>query len=328
MIRVLVLGPAIFTSAEAENLHGSVLIPKLGAVFPHPASVTLTLKGHVLPLGGKVHIMGVLNVTPDSFSDGGRYFAPDLAVEHALAMVEQGADLLDIGAESSRPGADPVDVSEEIRRLIPVVQEVCRRVPVPISVDTQKASVARLALDAGAAIINDISALRSDPVMGQIIAASGAALVLMHMQGTPKDMQQAPRYECVIEDVRTFFEERMRAATDIGIQPDRILLDPGIGFGKHFEHNLTLLGRLNDFRTLGRPIMIGVSRKAFIGRVLGRGVGERLMGTAGAVAAAVLHGARVVRVHDVAEMRDVVKMVQAIQDHQGCAIHALPSAEY
>ena len=294
----------------------------------HPASVTLTLRERVLPLGAKVHLMGVLNVTPDSFSDGGRYFAPDLAVEHALAMVEQGADLLDIGAESSRPGADPVEEREEIRRLIPVVQEVCRRVSVPVSVDTRKASVARLALDAGAAIINDISALRSDPGMGRIVAASGAAVVLMHMQGTPKDMQQAPHYQCVVEEVRAFFQERMRAATDAGIQPDRILLDPGIGFGKHLEHNLMLLGRLDDFRTLGRPMVIGVSRKAFIGRVLGREVGERLMGTAGAVAAAVLHGAQVVRVHDVAQMRDVVKMAEAIRDHQRSAVRNIPGREY
>lgn len=257
-------------------------------------------------------IMGVLNVTPDSFSDGGRYLSPDAAVEHALAMVEDGADLLDIGAESSRPGADQVDEAEETRRLIPVVREVCRRVTVPVSVDTTKAAVALRALDAGAAMINDISALRFDPAMGNVVAESGAGLVLMHMQGTPKTMQRAPRYDDVVGDIREFFAERIRAAECCGINPEQIVLDPGIGFGKTCEHNLTLLARLDCFLSLGRPILVGVSRKAFIGQILDREIDERLMGTAGAVAVAMVRGARMVRVHDVGPIRDVVRMVDAI----------------
>jgi len=256
--------------------------------------------------------MGVLNVTPDSFSDGGRYHQPEAAVEHALAMIEQGADLIDIGAESSRPGSDPVEEEEEIRRLLPVITAVCRQASVPVSVDTTKAGVARRALDAGAAIVNDISALRFDPMMGQVVTQAGAGLVLMHMQGTPKSMQCDPQYRDVVAEVRHFFVERMKAAEEVGIDPEQILLDPGFGFGKNVTHNLTLLTQLDQFAVLGRPIVAGVSRKAFLGQVLDRQVGERLMGTAAAVAVAVLRGARIVRVHDVGPMRDVVRMVEAI----------------
>jgi len=257
-------------------------------------------------------VMGVLNVTPDSFSDGGRFLEPDAAVKHALEMVEEGADVIDIGAESSRPGAEPVPEEEELRRLIPVVREVFRRMEVPVSVDTTKAAVARRALDAGAAIINDISALQDDPAMAAVVAEAGAGLVLMHRQGTPKTMQQAPRYGDVVADVREFLRERMQAAGRAGIAADHILLDPGIGFGKNLSHNLALLARLEELRPLGRPILVGVSRKSFIGEALDRKAGDRLMGTAAAVAAAVLRGARMVRVHDVRAMKDVVRMVDAI----------------
>jgi dihydropteroate synthase len=257
--------------------------------------------------------MGVLNVTPDSFSDGGRYDEPEAAVEHALAMIEHGADLIDIGAESSRPGSDPVEEEEEIRRLLPVITAVCRRVSVPVSVDTTKASVAQRALDAGAVIVNDISALRFDPLMGQVVAKAGAGLVLMHMQGTPKSMQRDPQYCDVVAEVRQFFIERMKTAEEVGIDPEQILLDPGFGFGKNVTHNLTLLMQLDQLSALGRPMVVGVSRKAFIGQVLDRQVGDRLMGTAVAVVVAVLRGARIVRVHDVGPMRDVVRMVEAIR---------------
>lgn len=260
--------------------------------------------------------MGVLNVTPDSFSDGGLYLDPGAAVKHALEMIEEGADLIDIGAESSRPGAEPVSEAEELRRLIPVVQEVCRQVLVPVSVDTTKAAVARAAIEAGAVIVNDISACQADPSMVNVVAETGAGLVLMHMQGTPRTMQQAPRYGAVVEDVREFLRARMQAAAAAGIAAEQILLDPGIGFGKNLEHNLTLLAGLDAFQSLGRPILVGVSRKAFIGEVLGRRTDDRLMGTAAAVAAAVLRGARVIRVHDVKAMRDVVRMVHAIQTHR------------
>jgi dihydropteroate synthase len=260
-------------------------------------------------------VMGVLNVTPDSFSDGGRYLDPGAAVKHALEMVDEGADLIDIGAESSRPGAEPVPEAEELRRLIPVVQEVCRRVSVPVSVDTTKAAVARAAIDAGAAMVNDISACRADPAMPAVVAETGAGLVLMHMQGTPQTMQQAPCYGSVVDDVRDFLHARMQAAVQAGVAADHILLDPGIGFGKNLDHNLTLLARLDALQSLGRPILVGVSRKAFIGEVLGRRTDDRLMGTAAAVAIAVFRGAGVVRVHDVKAMQDVVRMVYAIQSH-------------
>lgn len=286
-------------------------------VVPHVQGQSipqLLMRGHRLALDRPL-VMGVLNVTPDSFSDGGRYLDPGAAVKHALEMVEEGADLIDIGAESSRPGAEPVPESEELRRLIPVVQEVCRQVRIPVSVDTAKAAVAGAAIEAGAAMVNDISACQADPSMANVVAEAGAGLVLMHMQGTPRTMQQAPRYGSVVDEVREFLRARMQAAVRAGIAADHILLDPGIGFGKNLEHNLMLLAGLDAFQSLGRPILVGVSRKAFIGGVLGRRTDDRLMGTAAAVAAAVLRGARVVRVHDVKAMRDVVRMVHAIQTH-------------
>ena len=283
-------------------------------ITPSPAA--LKARERLIPLDAGPLIMGVLNVTPDSFSDGGRYLDPDAAVAHAVAMAEQGADLIDIGAESTRPGSDPVDEKEEIRRLIPVVGAVCRKVSVPVSVDTTKAAVARKALDAGAAIVNDISALRFDPLMKAVVAETGAGLVLLHMQGTPKTMQQAPSYRDVIEEIRQFFVERIRAALEAGIGAEQILLDPGIGFGKNLAHNLSVLAHLDALVALGYPILVGVSRKAFIGQVLDRPGDERVMGTAAAVAVAILRGARVVRVHDVKRMRDVVKIVNAIMSHE------------
>jgi len=259
-------------------------------------------------------IMGVLNVTPDSFSDGGRFLDPDAAVRHAMAMVEEGADLIDVGAESSRPGAIPVSEEEELQRLVPALREICRRVTLPVSVDTMKATVARQALDAGAVIVNDVSALRFDPAMARVVGEAGAGVVLMHMRGVPQTMQHAPQYHDVVNDVREFLKERLHAAVQMGIAPDQILLDPGIGFGKNRAQNIQLLARLDEFLTLGRPLLVGVSRKSFIGEILNRRVDERLMGTAAAVAAAVLRGAQVLRVHDVAAMKDVVKLAQVIDE--------------
>ncbi len=258
-------------------------------------------------------VMGILNVTPDSFYDGGRFYDVDAATAHAQRMVEAGADLLDIGAESSRPGASPISQEEELRRLIPVVESVCRVVSIPVSVDTTKAVVAGRALEAGAAIVNDISALRGDPGMAQVVAEAGAGLVMMHRQGTPQTMQQAPAYTDVVEEVRAFFVERIVAAERAGISRMRIMLDPGIGFGKLKEHNLSLLANLGSFATLGCPVLVGVSRKSFISQVLARPVADRVLGTAAAVAMAIERGASVVRVHDVSEMRDVVRMVDAIR---------------
>lgn len=280
----------------------------------------LVIRGTVLPLAERVHVIGILNVTPDSFSDGGQYMNPDAAVAHALAMGEQGADVIDIGAESSRPGAVPIDEEEERRRLIPIVRAVCRRTAIPVSIDTTKASIAEQALDVGAALINDITALRWDARMANVVAKAGAGLILMHMQGNPQTMQDAAHYTDVVAEVRQFLKARMDAAKEAGVPSDRILLDPGIGFGKNCQHNVALLNQLDTFRTLGRPLVVGVSRKAFIGKILGRPIDQRLMGTAGAVAVAVMKGARMVRVHDVAPIRDVVKIVEALQRHQHPAV--------
>ncbi len=272
----------------------------------------LRAKALEIPLGSHVLIMGVLNVTPDSFSDGGRFLDPGAAVAQAEALVAQGADLIDLGAESSRPGSEPVDETEELRRLMPVIEALAPRVAVPLSIDTTKARVAQRALDAGACIVNDISALRFDPDMARVVATTGAGVVLMHMQGTPQTMQRTPQYNDVVSEVRAFLAARMAAAREAGIRPDQILLDPGFGFGKTVTHNLTLLARLDELAALGRPVLAGVSRKAFIGQILAREVGDRLMGTAAAVALAVERGARLVRVHDVGAIRDVVRMTEAV----------------
>jgi dihydropteroate synthase len=276
-----------------------------------PSLKTLA-RGRSLPTDQRVLVMGILNVTPDSFSDGGRYLDPHAARDRALAMQDEGADLLDIGGESSRPGAVPVSEEEELRRIIPVLQKLRGRLHIPVSVDTTKARVAQRALDEGAALINDITALRGDPGMGEVIAASGAACVLMHMQGTPATMQGSPSYADVVCEVCAFLGERLEVACASGIQPEQIILDPGFGFGKNLRHNMTLLAHLDALHPLGRPLMVGVSRKAFIGRTVERDLDERLAGTAGAVAMAVQFGARVIRVHEVAPMRDVIRMVEAV----------------
>lgn len=281
-------------------------------------SAVWAIRGRVLPLADRIHIMGILNVTPDSFSDGGRYLNPDDAIARALGMVEQGADVLDLGAESSRPGAVPIDEEEERRRLLPIVEAVCRRVSIPVSIDTTKASIAERALDAGAAIINDISALRFDARMGAVVAKSGAGVILMHMQGTPQTMQHAAQYADVVAEVRRFLKARVEAAREMGIGPKRILLDPGIGFGKNCRHNLALLNQLETVSMLGRPLVVGVSRKAFLGKVLDRPVDKRLMGTAGAVAVSIMKGVRMVRVHDVEPIRDVVRIIEAIRNAGLC----------
>ena len=268
---------------------------------------------HALPLGEQVLLMAVLNVTPDSFSDGGRFSDPDRAVAEALEMVEEGADILDIGGESSRPGAQAISLDDELERVVPIVAKLAGRVRVPISVDTTKAEVARRCLDLGASMINDISALRHDPGMAEVVRQYGAGLILMHMRGEPATMQLNPSYTDVIEDVSDFLRRRTDAAVSLGIDRERIAVDPGIGFGKRPEDNLALLGQLASLAGLGRPIVIGPSRKGFLGTLLGRPVLEREWGTAAAVAAAVLNGAHVVRVHAVAQMKDVIRVSQAIR---------------
>ncbi|MCP9455401.1 MAG: dihydropteroate synthase [Nitrospira sp.] len=277
-----------------------------------PFSCRFWARGRLIECHERPLIMGVINVTTDSFYDGGRYLDPQRAVAHALELVEQGADILDIGAESTRPGAKPVSEEEERARLLPVLDLVARRVTVPISVDTTKSAVAQAALDAGASIINDISALRGDSRMASVVARSGAAVILMHMQGTPLTMQDAPHYEDVVREVGQFLQERLQVAMEAGISRMNILLDPGIGFGKLLPHNLDLLNRLTEFTKLGRPLVVGPSRKSFIGQIVGRPVEQREWGTAAAVAVAVDRGARILRVHDVAMMADVAKVAAAI----------------
>jgi dihydropteroate synthase len=273
--------------------------------------------------------MGVLNVTPDSFSDGGRFLDARSAVEHALAMARAGADIIDVGGESTRPNAAPVSAEEELRRVVPVIERLHRqRGAFVISVDTTKAIVAEGALAAGARIVNDISALRFDPRMAGLVRERGAGLVLMHMQGTPQTMQQHPHYVDVVGEVRDFLRERLDAATAAGIAAESIAIDPGIGFGKTVQHNLQLLARLEVLGGLGQPLLVGVSRKSFLGKVLGKErPEERIWGTAAAVAWSVAHGANIVRVHDVDEMRQVVQVIEAIQQSWSPAVSAKTAAD-
>lgn len=259
------------------------------------------------------YVMGIVNVTPNSFSDGGTFFDRKKAVDLALRLVEEGADILDVGGESTRPGSDPVPEEEEIRRVLPVIQAAVKYTTAPVSIDTTKSGVAKAALDAGAAMVNDVSALRFDDKMGGVVAEAGVPLVVMHMQGIPKTMQAGPiEYRDLMGELRAFLEEAVKKAVDAGVEKEQIIVDPGIGFGKTPEHNLTILNRIGELLALGRPVLVGPSRKAFIGKILGRDVNQRLHGTAAAVAAAVLGGAHILRVHDAGPMRDVVGVAQAI----------------
>jgi dihydropteroate synthase len=275
------------------------------------------LPDRVFRIGSRPLVMGIVNVTPDSFADGDRLSGPEEAVRYGLQLVEERADLLDIGGESTRPGATPVAEEEELARVLPVVRGLAGRTRVPLSVDTCKAEVARQCLEAGAHIINDVTAL-GDPGMAEVVRRHGAGVVLMHMQGTPATMQIDPTYAEVVADIVRFFEDRLQAAAAAGIGPERVVLDPGIGFGKTLAHNLTLLARLEEFQRLGRPVCLGVSRKGFIGRVLGRPVEERLAGSLAAVCYAMGRRAvQVVRVHDVRATRDAVTMFTAIAEGLG-----------
>jgi dihydropteroate synthase len=277
-----------------------------------PMTLMRRAKDRLIEFIDRPLIMGVVNVTPDSFFDGGRYVDAADAVAHAVRLVGEGADLLDIGAESTRPGADVVDELEERRRVIPIVSAVAKAVSVPISIDTSKAAVARAALDAGAVLVNDVTALRGDPSMVDVVARTGAGIVLMHMRGTPRTMQQAPHYNDVVEEIADFFEERIHFAQAHGIVRKQIILDPGIGFGKLLAHNLMLLAQLRRFEQFECPLLVGVSQKAFLGQITDRPVQERQWGTAAAVAMAVDRGAGILRVHDVKAMKDVVQVATAI----------------
>jgi len=274
----------------------------------------LTGRNFSLDFSNKTYIMGILNVTPDSFSDGGRFFDPASAVHRGIQMAEDGADIIDIGGESTRPGADPITIEEELRRTIPVIEALAKEIRIPISIDTCKAEVAKNALDAGAEIVNDISGLRYDPRMPEVVAEYKAPVVIMHIKGTPKDMQKAPVYEALIPEIMDYLREGIRIAMEAGIPEDKIIVDPGIGFGKGFEHNLEIIHNLCEFTLLEKPLLVGPSRKAFIGRILGDvPSGERLEGTAAAVAISIFNGAHIIRVHDVKEMAKVAKVADAIK---------------
>jgi dihydropteroate synthase len=259
----------------------------------------------------RTHIVGVLNVTPDSFSDGGKFLNPSAAVDHALRMVEEGADIIDVGGESTRPGSMPVSEEEEIRRVIPVIEALARRTKAPISIDTYKANVAQRALEAGATIVNDISGLTFDPDMAGVVADHDASFILMHIKGTPRNMQENPQYNDVVAEIKSFLEERCKYAVTLGIR--QLIIDPGIGFGKKLEHNLEILRRISEFSVLGYPILVGPSRKSFIGLILNLPVEERLEGTAAAVAVSILNGAHLIRVHDVKAMKRVAMVVDAVK---------------
>ena len=269
-------------------------------------------KFHLNPVKGTI-LMGVINLTPDSFSDGGAYPTASAAIARGLELAAAGADIIDLGGESSRPGSQPVSAAEELRRVIPVIEGLAEKLSVPISIDTWKAEVAARALEAGAGIVNDISALRFDSGLSAVVAGSTGPYIMMHMLRTPKDMQVRPVYREVIEEIKDFFRERISFAATAGIDLARIVIDPGIGFGKTLEHNLEILNRLEEFQSLGRPIMVGVSRKSFIGAILGPYSKDRIWGTAGAVAAAVGRGAEIVRVHDVAPIKEMIAVIDAIR---------------
>jgi dihydropteroate synthase len=256
--------------------------------------------------------MGVVNVTPDSFSDGGRFLDPGLAIEHGRRLAAEGADLVDVGGESTRPGADPVPVDQELSRVLPVVEGLAATLDIPVSIDTRRGAVARAALAEGASVVNDVTGGR-DPELLRAAADAGAGLVLMHMLGEPRTMQADPRYEDVVAEIRTYLGRRLAAAVEAGVPEERVALDPGLGFGKTLQHNLMLMRDIAAFAELGRPVLVGPSRKSFIGAVLdGAPADERLEGTAGAVAWLAGRGAHVLRVHDVREMVRVVRVVDAI----------------
>lgn len=273
---------------------------------------TLQLAGQALEFGERTAVMGIVNVTPDSFSDGGAFLDPGAAIAHGLQLASEGADLLDVGGESTRPGAAPVPADEEARRVVPVIRELAARAGVPVSVDTTKAAVARAALAAGATLVNDVSGLRFDSELGAVVAHAKAALVVMHMQGEPRTMQKAPRYADLLPEVIGELGAALARAEAAGIDPGRTIVDPGIGFGKTLEHNLELLARLGELRILGRPILVGPSRKSFIGALLDLPPAGRLEGTIAACCLAADRGAHLVRVHDVGAVRRALRVADAI----------------
>ena len=300
------------------------LLPVNPDMLDSPKIYRLSWSGNDMELGRRTCIMGVINITPDSFSDGGKFFAHDAAVAQGLKLAADGADILDIGGESTRPFSDPVSAEEEIERVIPVVEKLAEQLTIPISIDTMKAEVARRAIEAGAAMINDVSALRFDPAMGEVASKFGTPVVLMHMLGSPKTMQESPAYDNLLADITDFLKDAIERARKQGISKSKLIVDPGIGFGKTVSHNLFLIRHLNAFAALGVPILIGPSRKAFIRKLLKDEHNDDIApdlpivetGTQAAVAAAVLCGAHIVRVHDVANTRATIRILDAVRSAQ------------
>ena len=277
----------------------------------------IRLKSKVYDFYSRTHIMGVLNVTPDSFSDGGKFLDFNSAIRHGISMAEEGADIIDVGGESTRPGSEPVPAEEEIKRVVPVITELAGRINIPISVDTYKAEVARKALSAGAEIINDISALRFGPEMVDVAKEFDSGLILMHMQGNPKDMQKAPVYDDVLAEIKDYFVQQTEFAESRGIDRSKIILDPGIGFGKTTEHNVRILQNLPFFKSLKFPLLIGVSRKSLIGNILDLPAEQRLEGSLAAMAFSILNGANIVRVHDVRESVRAARVIDQLKNSHG-----------
>lgn len=276
---------------------------------------SLTVPNEIMspnPLFSTPKVMGILNVTPDSFSDGGNFFSMGTALNHARQMIEEGADIIDIGGESTRPGAQPVSVPEELDRVIPIVEEIRAEWPVLISVDTSKAEVMREAIKAGAHMINDVMALRGEGSLATVAASAKVQISLMHMQGEPRSMQHNPHYKNVINEIKTFLLERIQVCLEAGIDSSRLLIDPGFGFGKTVEHNLLIMKNLQVFTKLGYPVLVGLSRKSLIGKILNKPVTERLYGSLALAVLAISQGARVIRTHDVAETIEVLKMTHAV----------------
>jgi len=317
--------PALFDELRQASQHE----PKFRAVVDAMAQVLasqkaaptlLQLGSQSLAIGQRTYVMGILNVTPDSFSDGGLYLQPEQAIKHAEEMLADGADLIDVGGQSSRPGALAVPAEVERQRVLPVVREIVKRYDALVSVDTYRAEVAEAALDAGAVLINDISAMRFDARMLSLLAQRHASVVLMHMQGTPHTMQQAPTYRHIIDEVYGFLAERLALALRCGMTRQQIVLDPGIGFGKTVQHNVELLGALASFRALGQPLLVGTSRKSFLGALLEREVWDRLEGSIASAVYAVLQGASMVRVHDVKPMLQAIRLLDTLQHAPGSAL--------
>jgi dihydropteroate synthase len=323
---VIVMGGMEQLAATAAKAGGEVgarmEAARMG--FAAPAQRVLRCRGRETALGERTLVMGIVNVTPDSFSGDGLGSDTEAAIARGVQMAADGADMLDIGGESTRPGSEPVSEEDELRRVLPVIERLTRQVQVPISIDTYKSGVARAALDAGAAMVNDISGLHSDPELARVAAEAGAAVVIMHIQGTPRDMQKDPKYADVIGEISEYLAEGIARAEAAGLTREQIVVDPGIGFGKTLEHNLEILRRLREFRNLGCPVLVGTSRKSMIGKILDLPADQRVEGTAATVALAIAAGADIVRVHDVKEMVRVVRVADAIVRVK----HEAPESEY